>query len=557
MDVLGWQLELSRPSWLWGLLILPLVWYAACRSLTGFGATRRAVSLAIRSVVVVSLVLVLAGAGMVPPESEPEVPGAEIEPPAKVREKGPVAAEVARPVRVLLVAAEPQAADALAAALAEANILVERRAPENLPKTPAEWETFALVVLCNVPAAAMPTAQMEVLRDYVREGGGLVAVGGDRAFTPGRYRQTPLEEALPVVSAAVREPERPSRAVVFVIDCSRSMAEGGAIELAKEATCGAVESLGPEDQIGVLAFNESSRWLSPIRRLTDKNRVLGDIRSLKAGGQTDMGPAIDKAYLALREAPARRKHIVLLTDGISHPADFEGLAREIAGSGITMSTVALGKDASRPLLETLARIGNGRFYPRDTPADLSRIFELEAAGATGHGVREGAFHPKVAGPAPFLAGVDLSKVPPLLGYVETVAKPASERILVSQSGDPLLVWWRFGKGTSVAFTSDAQDRWAAEWLSWPGFKPFWVQLARHAMRPVVSTPPAVSAAEPVESRVPPVPRSIPLGYYLLAAAAVVFTLDVAVRRWPSLNSKSEARNPKRIQMTETRNPKRY
>lgn len=530
MDVLGWQLELSRPSWLWGLLILPLIWYAACRSLTGFGAIRRAISLAIRSVLVIGLVLVLAGAGLVPPDFDPEVAVSEVRPPAKAREKGPVSAEAARPVRVLLVAAEPQAADALAGALGEAKIPVERRGPEDLPKTPSEWETFALVVLCNVPAAAMAPAQMEMLRDYVREGGGLIVVGGDRAFTPGRYRQTPLEEALPVVSAAVREPERPSRAVVFVIDCSGSMGEGGAIELAKEATCGAVESLGPEDQIGVLAFNESSRWLSPIRRLTDKDQVLGDIRSLKAGGQTDMGPAIDKAYLALREAPARRKHIVLLTDGISHPADFEGLAREIAGSGITMSTVALGKEASRPLLETLARIGNGRFYPRDTPADLSRIFELEAAGATGLGIREGAFHPKVTGPAPFLAGVDLAKAPALLGYVETVAKPASQRILVSQAGDPLLVWWRFGKGTSVAFTSDAQDRWAAEWLSWPGFKPFWVQLARHAMRPVVSTPRVSPAADPEESRVRPVPRTMPLGYYLLVAVAVVFTLDVAARR---------------------------
>ncbi|MEO6808720.1 MAG: chloride channel protein, partial [Isosphaeraceae bacterium] len=48
--------------------------------------------------------------------------------------------------------------------------------------------------------------------------------------------------------------------------------------------------------------------------------------------------------------------------------------------------------------------------------------------------------------------------------------------------DPLLAWWRYGLGMSVAFTSDAKSRWAAEWLSWPGFAPFWAQVVRHAMR---------------------------------------------------------------------------
>jgi hypothetical protein len=35
---------------------------------------------------------------------------------------------------------------------------------------------------------------------------------------------------------------------------------------------------------------------------------------------------------------------------------------------------------------------------------------------------------------------------------------------------------------SVAFTSDAKSRWAAEWLSWPGYSKFWAQVVRHAMR---------------------------------------------------------------------------
>jgi hypothetical protein len=35
---------------------------------------------------------------------------------------------------------------------------------------------------------------------------------------------------------------------------------------------------------------------------------------------------------------------------------------------------------------------------------------------------------------------------------------------------------------TVAFTSDAKARWAAEWLTWPGYSKFWAQLVRHTMR---------------------------------------------------------------------------
>ena len=35
---------------------------------------------------------------------------------------------------------------------------------------------------------------------------------------------------------------------------------------------------------------------------------------------------------------------------------------------------------------------------------------------------------------------------------------------------------------SVAFTSDAKARWAAEWLTWPQFGQFWAQVVRHALR---------------------------------------------------------------------------
>jgi hypothetical protein len=55
-------------------------------------------------------------------------------------------------------------------------------------------------------------------------------------------------------------------------------------------------------------------------------------------------------------------------------------------------------------------------------------------------------------------------------------------ILVSDYGEPLLALWRVGLGKTAAFTSDAKNRWAIDWLRWPGYAKFWSQLVREIMR---------------------------------------------------------------------------
>jgi hypothetical protein len=76
----------------------------------------------------------------------------------------------------------------------------------------------------------------------------------------------------------------------------------------------------------------------------------------------------------------------------------------------------------------------------------------------------------------------MESAPFLLGYVTTRPKPTCEVILATEKGDPLLAWWRYGLGMTAAFTSDAKSRWAAEWLTWPGYGKFWTQVVRQTMR---------------------------------------------------------------------------
>jgi uncharacterized membrane protein len=495
--------------------------------------------------------------------------------------------------RAMLVENRATSCEHLAKALRGGGLAVEIRNAAEVPDSLEGLKSCEALVLVNVPAASLSPRQMEILKSYVRQGGGLVTIGGDQAFTPGGYRKTALEDVLPVESEPSRKAARPGLAMVLVVDRSLSMEEGGAIALAREAMRRAVQLLRPEDEVGVLAFDEESRWVSPIERVGDKAKVLARIESITAGGRTDMAPALQKAYLALRDAFAAQKHIIVLTDGISHPADFEDLAERIARDGITLSTVALGKEASRPLLEDMARIGKGRFYACDSPQAVPSVLALETASASKLGVREEPFFPRralgaglptppTARPKVFGGKGDprsgerrdqetgaereiplLQAAPALLGYTETRAKPDAHVVLTSAAGDPLLAWFRYGEGTSVAFTSDVEDRWAAAWLAWPDFGSFWCQVVRGVMRlePAKLTPALLSRSYLDEFRIRPTdhdllrriatttggaydpePESVwelsspgtlppvPVHYYLLAAAAVVFVLDAAARR---------------------------
>lgn len=383
---------------------------------------------------------------------------------------------------VLLIESDPKLGKPLAWALEQEGILVDVRPAQGMPDSLADLQNYELLMLSNVPATSLRQRQMEVVRTYVQDlGGGFIMLGGDQSFGLGGYYRTVIEDILPVRSDFEKEKEKPSLAMVLVIDKSGSMG-GEKIELAKKAAAGAVELLGPKDKIGVIAFEGETFWVSDVQPASNKNSVIDKISAIEAGGGTVMAPAMEAAYEALQNTTAKLKHVIILTDGISAPGDFEGIAQNMAQAKITVTTVGVGEDADKKLLEDIARLGNGRYYYTDDPSSVPQIFAKETVTASKSAINEQPFTPQVIRPTQVLSGIDLANAPFLLGYVTTRPKPTCEFILATEKGDPLLAWWRHGLGMSAAFTSDAKSRWAAEWLSWPGFSKFWAQLVRNTMR---------------------------------------------------------------------------
>lgn len=384
--------------------------------------------------------------------------------------------------RILLIESDPKLAQQLVWALQQEEIEVDVRPVEGMPESLADLQNYELLCLSNVPATSLSQRQMELARTYVQDlGGGFMMLGGDQSFGLGGYYKTVLEEILPVRSDFEKEKEKPSLGMVLVIDKSGSMG-GDKIEMAKEAAKSAAELLGPRDQLGVIAFDGDFYWVSEMQSAANKSRIIEDISRVEAGGGTTMAPAMEEAYIALQGATAKLKHVIMLTDGVSSPGDFEGIAQNMVASRITCSTVAVGEGCDSTLLEEIARIGQGRYFEAMDVTSLPQIFAKETMTASKSAINEQPFVPQVVRPTQTLADIDFETAPFLLGYVVTRPKATCEFILATESGDPLLAWWRYGLGTTVAFTSDAKSRWGAEWLTWPGYSKFWAQVIRHSMR---------------------------------------------------------------------------
>ncbi len=383
--------------------------------------------------------------------------------------------------RVLLIDPQPEQSQGLEWALKEEGLIVEVRPAAGIPEELAELQNFDVLAFSNVAATELSQRKIEIIRTYVSElGGGFVMLGGDQSFGLGGYFKTALEEVLPVRPDLEKDKEKPSLAMIVAIDKSGSMG-GQKMALAKDAAKAAVEVLTERDQIGIIGFDAQPHWVSEVRPLTQKGLILDRISTLEAGGGTSLLPAMENAFNALQATNARLKHIIILTDGFSAPGDFDNLTRSMTAARITVSTVGIGEPDSN-LLQRIAELGNGRYYFTNDPTSVPQIFTKETMQASKSAINEEPFLPQVVRASAVLSDLRLDEAPLLLGYVVTRPKATSEVILATENGDPLLSWWRYGLGMSVAFTSDAKARWAAEWQQWPGFSKFWSQVMRHAMR---------------------------------------------------------------------------
>ena len=386
---------------------------------------------------------------------------------------------VAGPGEVLVVDSDGKAGQAIAAALLESQMAVRHIQAPDFPEDLHELLEADAIVLAGVECPAFTYRQQEMMCTYVNElGGGLVMVGGPESFGAGGWIGSPLAEILPVDMDPSQKKQLPKGALALIMHACE-MPNGN--YWGKQVAIAAVNTLSRLDLAGVLdySWNAGRNWVYPLGPVGDKKAIIAAINQMVMGDMPDFGPPMQAAYEKLSACDAPSKHVIIISDGDPQmpPKDLLAKCRQ---AGITCTGVAVfpHNPAGTESLQVIAQATGGRFYNVKDPQSLPQIFIKEAQVVRRSLIVEKNFTPEVSfGLSEMIRGLD--SLPPLDGYVLTSPKGGlSQLVLSAPENDPLLAAGQSGLGRCVAFTSSADGRWAASWLTWGGFNRFWEQTIR-------------------------------------------------------------------------------
>lgn len=391
--------------------------------------------------------------------------------------------------KVLLVEGTAGKGEEFEKVLKAANIDYDKVTPKGVPVKVADLNTYKAVVTLDVYYDDLREGFANALKTYVRDfAGGYICIGGDNSYALGNYRGTPLEEILPVDMDLQGEKEIPKMAMTMVIDQSGSMCSQSeenssltGLDLAKQAALSGVSTLRNTDEAGVIAFDDTYHWIVPIQIASDIEKIKEDIESIGYGGGTSIYPALQEAYLQTLKSDAKLKHIILLTDGQDGFRQYNDLINKMNMAGITVSTVAVGRDADTKTLSDIAKQCGGRYYYTDVNNAIPRIFAQEVYLSTNTYLINEEFYPEITGNNEITEGVFDQGIPPLLGYVAATPKQTAEVLLESDRGDPVLSTWQCGLGRTVAWNSDGTGEWTAQYAAWEDYPLLWSNIIHYVI----------------------------------------------------------------------------
>ncbi|MBV9451259.1 MAG: VWA domain-containing protein [Streptosporangiaceae bacterium] len=352
------------------------------------------------------------------------------------------------------------------------------------------------IILNDIQNDGLSPVQATALSTAVRsEGMGLLVLGGPHSLTAGWYAGTPLVAALPVAGTGSGPPG--SAALELVLDRSGSMNDlAGDVTKISMARASALNAIGfardHHDRLGIISFDTAPHLLVPMQVMTQANAEAAGraVDGLTADGGTDIYDALRLAagQMTRLSGNTAARQMILMTDGVSQSAYYDTLIRGLRESQVTLTTVGLGGDVDKALLQHLAAVGGGRYYYTDNAADLPRIFAAEEQRSTRPDDVTGRIPAVVSAGVPAVRSLIGAPVPDVAGLDATALKPLATGDITSAAVHnrpgptaaaperyPLLAQWQYGLGRVAVWTPGVTQPWAAGWATQRGL---WDDTAR-------------------------------------------------------------------------------
>lgn len=322
-------------------------------------------------------------------------------------------------------------------------------------KRQGNYSDYDAVLINDMPLYALQD-EVDAFAGYVKNGGGLVVIGGENSYNLGGYKNSLLEVYLPVRSVR-SELRGEDLALVLALDISGSTGSlfGGytKADVEKAMAIGLIRDLKKEHNLGVIAFNVEPYIIANLSNAHDRSMLEEKIARLRFGGGTTILNAQIKADEMLSPFSGS-KNLILLSDGMTNlPQSSLEMAKTMAGRGIKTYTVGVGYDADDEFLSTLAALGQGVYFKEGEEDRLRLIFGEEEEAET--------FPLEVLDANHFITrGLSLRGA--ISGLNEVTPKESARVLLTTRNGETVLAVWRFGLGRVASLATDDGTKWAPE-----------------------------------------------------------------------------------------------
>ena len=360
----------------------------------------------------------------------------------------------------------------IAASLVAGGWSVTQVSPKEFAGLDVPLSHYNALILDDVATTDMEAVAWDEITAAVRRDAlGLLVLGGPNSFGLGAYRESVLEQVLPVISEPPKD-ESPA-SVIFLVDISGSMGrQPGGIEglrTARDAVLFTAAALRPADRVGLIAFDVEARQLLAPRTRDDHAAAIRKVWPEQASGGTSIIPALNLARSALEQEHAEQKLLLLVTDGMLTSRDLEELQVRLRAEDLEFTAMIVSDGQSDAPLSRVELSDRATLLVVDDVLRLpvlmrDEVETLRAAVVTDRTIPVVLSVPPVAGlPADW---------PPLDSYLVTRARPEATVMLAGDHGEPLFTAWTAGGGRVVALTGGL-NQWATDWLAWPR----WPELA--------------------------------------------------------------------------------
>ncbi len=331
---------------------------------------------------------------------------------------------------------------------------------------PSDLHSYKSVILDNQKYSS----NLDSLKDYVLNGGGLVVVGGTNSYEYGGYYNSTFEGVLPIKSTP--STFEGGKTAVMVMDISFSLVEAktkdGTPLLDYEKAL-AIELLKSPDlqdyNMGLVVFGTKAYDVSDPIPLSSGRSVLEDriaVLSPSTVENTYLDGGLQLAWNMLNRSGGKGE-VIVLSDGIlsNYPDVVQHSVQLIKDMKVTTRLIQVQAfPGAGGIFDEIAAESGAQFYSFTYPESLTTKITGQPAKAPEETKQQKGFPISVVNKDNYItSGLEINST--ITGFNDVTPRPGAQKLVAMADGKPVLTTWRYGLGRVVALTTDNGNTWAS------------------------------------------------------------------------------------------------